>query len=142
MDNRPTTSLVAALIGLSLLGLAALQLFLIRRAAILEAQLYARTVNSAMQRVVSRLETQETLHYVRGLPLSTRMTRTAAFHASDTDTDKEESEQHINIAVSVESETPKVDFKNDKVVFVLRKPEHVIIRSEERRGGKECRSRW
>ncbi len=139
MDNRPTTSLVAALIGLSLLGLAALQLFLIRRAAILEAQLYARTVNSAMQRVVSRLETQETLHYVRGLPLSTRMTRTAAFHASDTDTDKEESEQHINIAVSVESETPKVDFKNDKVVFVLRKPEHVIIKTVDSTGQVETK---
>jgi len=139
MDNRPTTSLVAALIGLSLLGLAALQIYLIRRAAILEAQLYARTVNSAMQRIVSRLETQETLHYVRGLPLSNMRTRTAAFYTSAADTEKVESEKHINIAVRVQTETPKVDFKNDKVIFVLQKPEHVIIKTVDSTGQVETK---
>jgi two-component system, OmpR family, phosphate regulon sensor histidine kinase PhoR len=138
MNSRPTTSIIAGLIGLSLLGLIALQVYLIRRAALLESQLYTRTVNSAMQRIVGRLETQETIHYVRGLPWN-NLTSIATFQDGDNETETKGIAKQINIAVRVQAEKPKVDFKNDRVVLVLDKPEHVIIKTVDSTGQVETK---
>jgi two-component system phosphate regulon sensor histidine kinase PhoR len=139
MNNRQTTSIIAGLIGLSLLGLIALQVYLVRRAAQLEAQLYARTINSALQRIVSRLETQEAIHFVSGMPWTKTMTRMATFRTSDADSGKTEPPKEIKIAVRVQTEKPKVYFKNDKVMLVLDKPEHVIIKTVDSTGQVETK---